>query len=119
MVVNIDCKFGSHLRARREFLRLSLEEVSSAINLTPGYLALVEQGRRSLKLDELYGLLDILKLTLDDHVDMEQFFLEQEIINSLEQLNNDDLRIMLNICKLLINSETKHRQTNSMFFFRI
>jgi len=119
MVVNIDSKLGSRLRARRVFLNLPLEEVASEINLTPGYLALVERGRRSLKLEELSRLLDILKLNLDDLVDEEQFFLEQEIINSFEQLNNDDLRIVLKICKLLISPESKQRQPNSMLFFRI
>lgn len=57
---------GKNIRARRKELNLTLEEVAKRIDKTPGFLALIERGRRSISIKSLRILSDLLDVSMDD-----------------------------------------------------
>lgn len=115
MVVHIGKKTGKVLKEKREYLSMSLEEAASLTGITPGYLSLVEHGRRNLKMVELDKLLEILKMDLDHLIDKEQMALEQKIIDSFDELNTHDMKMLLNTCDFLLKSKSGTQMKKNIF----
>lgn len=61
---------GVRIKERREELKLSLDQVSEFIGTTPGYLALIECGKRIVMTIDMIKLAEILECKIEDFFDV-------------------------------------------------
>ena len=59
-------QIGENIRIRRKNLGLSIEQLSEAIDISVGFLGLVERGQRGLSLNNLFKASSILGCSIDE-----------------------------------------------------
>ena len=59
-------QIGHNIRTRRKKLGLSIEQLSEAIDISVGFLGLVERGDRGLSLNNLFKVSSILGCSIDE-----------------------------------------------------
>ena len=64
--------YGKKLRAAREFLGLTQEQVASSLNLTRNIIVNIENDKRSIKSDELYKFSKLYGITMEEIVSDEK-----------------------------------------------
>ncbi len=57
---------GQRIREERNKRKLTIEELSELINITPAFLGLIERGKRGIRINKLCELADIFNMSLDD-----------------------------------------------------
>ena len=63
---------GEKLRAAREFLGLTQEQVATTLNLTRNIIVNIENDNRSVKADELYKFSKLYGITMEEIVSGEK-----------------------------------------------
>ena len=64
--------WGEKLRAVREFLCLTQDQVASTLNLTRNIIVNIENDKRSIKADELYNFSKLYGITMEEIVSDEK-----------------------------------------------
>ena len=65
-------KSGEKLKAAREFLGLTQEQVASALNMTRNVIVNIENDNRAIKSDELYKFSKLYGITMEEIVSDEK-----------------------------------------------
>lgn len=60
--------YGKKLRAAREFLGLTQDQVASSLNLTRNIIVNIENDKRAIKSDELYKFSKLYGISMEDIV---------------------------------------------------
>lgn len=98
----VKAAIGKSIRERRLSLNLSLEEIAEKMNTSPGYVGLVEAGRRSFSVVQMITLTNILGVTLDELVptnDLENWPQIATIITYLHQMEGTDIERVIRLCE--------------------
>ena len=70
--IDIEAVVRSRLRALRNTLGLSLDELGARTNLSPSTISRVETGKRTISLDILLPLASALQVDLDQLLDVQE-----------------------------------------------
>jgi len=69
---------GKNIRLRRKSLRLTLEQLSEMLDISPNFLGLVETGKRGLSLPRLVKASFVLRCSMDELTKKEGCFLKAD-----------------------------------------
>lgn len=60
------CRIGSRLRKAREAKHLTREQLAEMLDLSDGYIGMLERGERMPKLATFLDIIEVLEVTADD-----------------------------------------------------
>jgi len=63
---NLRAIIGENIRNERTARNISIDELSELIDLTPGFVGLIERGRRGTTPSTLYKLAEVFDIPIDD-----------------------------------------------------
>ena len=104
----MDHKYLGH-RIREERIRLNLtqEKLAEAANITTAYLGQIERGERSLKLDKLISIANILGVTVDyllsDYIEPDEDRQIDQIHQLFHNRTTEEKELAVNMIKLLFS----------------
>ena len=92
---------GERLRAAREFLGLTQEQVASTLNLTRNIVVNIENGNRAIKSDELYKFSKLYGITMEEIVsDEKPINMENQVFaRGFDSLSEKDKKEIINLIK--------------------
>lgn len=93
---------GKNIRERRISVNLSLDDLAEKMKTSPGYVALVERGRRSFTVLQMITLAEIFDVSIDELVqtdNSESWPLITRIIAYLRQMNGTDIEQVISLCE--------------------
>ena len=97
---------GEKLRAAREYLGLTQEQVASTLGMTRNIIVNIENDNRAIKSDELYKLSKLYGLTMEEIVSDEKEEINMDIpvfARSFESLSEKDQKEILNLIRFKNN----------------
>lgn len=97
--------YGEKLRAAREFLGLTQEQVASTLGLTRNIIVNIENDKRAIKSDELYKFSKLYGITMEEIVadDQEIDVTSQMFARGFETLSEKDKQEIINLIKFKNN----------------
>lgn len=102
---------GQRIREERTKYRLTQEQLAEAAEVNESYVGQVERGEKNPSLETVVSIAKSLGVTVDyllqEEVDMEPNHLIHELISIAKGKNPDELRLMINICRM-ISDYTNH-----------
>ncbi len=92
---------GEKLRAAREFLGLTQEQVASTLNLTRNIIVNIENGKRFIKSDELYKFSRLYGITMEEIISEEKEIdmNNQVFARGFDNLSEKDKQEIINLIK--------------------
>ncbi len=92
---------GEKLRAAREFLGLTQDQVASTLNLTRNIIVNIENNKRSIKADELYKFSKLYGITMEEIVSDEKKIdiNDQVFARGFNNLSEKDKQEIINLIK--------------------
>lgn len=104
-------EMGARIRARREMLHMSRDELAQAISVTGKTIANIEYGEKGMTIKNLYKLKQVLGVSIDYLMEGDEGFgsneerrrmLNQNILGSLSVCSVDQLGCMEQIARLYV-----------------
>lgn len=105
---------GRRLRLRRDALGITRDKLAEAIDVTPKFVQDIEYGNKSMSTETLARLSEVLGLTTDyilkgivdeEGQDIERQAVKNNILGSLKVYDNEQLKIMDQVCRLLVEGK--------------
>ena len=105
---------GRRLRLRRDALGITRDKLAEAIDVTPKFVQDIEYGNKVMSTETLARLSEVLGLTTDyilkgivdeEGQDIERQAVKNNILGSLKVYDNDQLKIMDQVCRLLVEGK--------------
>lgn len=105
---------GRRLRLRRDALGITRDKLAEAIDVTPKFVQDIEYGNKGMSTETLARLSEVLGLTTDyilkgivdeEGQDIERQAVKNNILGSLKVYDNDQLKIMDQVCRLLVEGK--------------
>lgn len=105
---------GRRLRLRRDALGITRDKLAEAIDVTPKVVQDIEYGNKGMSTETLARLSEVLGLTTDyilkgivdeEGQDIERQAVKNNILGSLKVYDNDQLKIMDQVCRLLVEGK--------------
>ncbi len=102
---SINVELGKRVRMRREFLRLTREQLAEQVDLSPRFINSLENGSSGVKLESLSRLAEALDTTCDylvcgDRLSHLQFNLEKLLLD----LRHDDRADLYDLLEHMIKT---------------
>ena len=97
--------YGEKLRAAREFLGLTQDQVASTLNLTRNIVVNIENDKRAIKSDELYKFSKLYGVSMEEIVSNENEIdlTNQVFARGFETLSEKDKQEIINLIKFKNN----------------
>ena len=103
---------GLRIKENRQLKNLTQEELAELIELTPGYMSLIETGRKKASLETLLSISNALNVTLNELLTGNQILLDidynREIAELMSGCNEYERRMLFEIMRtarsVLINN---------------
>ena len=104
-MLNENYQYGSKIKEYRINMGLTQNEVAEALNVTPGYICNVENGRTAMSLRILTYYAKLMKVSLDSLVgelesDYRATALDREILEQIAKLSDENKKKLLNTLKI-------------------
>lgn len=105
---------GRRLRLRRDALGITRDKLAEAIDVTLKFVQDIEYGNKGMSTETLARLSEVLGLTTDyilkgivdeEGQDIERQAVKNNILGSLKVYDNDQLKIMDQVCRLLVEGK--------------
>ena len=105
---------GRRLRLRRDALGITRDKLAEAIDVTPKFVQDIEYVNKGMSTETLARLSEVLGLTTDyilkgivdeEGQDIERQAVKNNILGSLKVYDNDQLKIMDQVCRLLVEGK--------------
>lgn len=105
---------GRRIRLKRDGLGMTRDKLAEAIDVTPKFIQDIEYGNKGMSTETLVRLSEALGLTTDyilkgivdeEGQDIERQAVKNDILGSLKAYDNDQLKIMDQVCKLLVEGK--------------
>ena len=105
---------GRRLRLRRDALGITRDKLAEAIDVKPKFVQDIEYGNKGMSTETLARLSEVLGLTTDyilkgivdeEGQDIERQAVKNNILGSLKVYDNDQLKIMDQVCRLLVEGK--------------
>lgn len=101
---------GEVIREKRQSMKMSLEELSSLASISPGYLGLIERGKRAGQLSTLIRLCAALSCSISELIDIKELDYDEsgphshawQLLAHLDALNmnqSEDMDFVIEIVK--------------------
>ncbi len=92
---------GDKLRAAREFLGLTQDQVASTLNLTRNIIVNIENNKRAIKADELYNFSKLYGITMEEIVsDEKEVDMDSQVFSrGFDNLSEKDKKEIINLIK--------------------
>lgn len=104
---------GKRIREERTKLRLTQEQLAEAAEVNESYIGQVERTEKNPSLETVVNIANALGVTVDyllqEEVHVEPNSLINELISVTKDKNPDELRLMLNICRMISEHSSKLR----------
>lgn len=96
---------GKKLKAVREFLGLTQDQVASTLNLTRNIIVNIENDKRSIKADELYNFSKLYGITMEEIVSDEKEIdmNDRMFARGFDSLSEKDKQEIINLIKFKNN----------------
>ncbi len=98
-------KFAKNLKALRKSKHLTQEQLAESVNVDFRYISLLENAKSFPSCDLIERIVNALQITYSDLFDFENELsrcdMEKIIINSLEKIDDKDIKIIYNLIKQL------------------
>ncbi|MDI6915972.1 MAG: helix-turn-helix transcriptional regulator [Desulfitobacteriaceae bacterium] len=96
---------GQRIREERTKYRLTQEQLAEAAEINESYIGQVERGEKNPSLETVVSIANSLGVTVDfllqEEVNVEPNNLINELISIAKDKDPDELRLMLNICRMI------------------
>lgn len=90
-------EMGARIRARREALNMSREELAKKLAVTPKTIANIEYGEKGMTLKNLYKMKQILGVSIDYLLEGDQAF---ESAEDKRKMLNENIMSSLSVCSV-------------------
>ena len=90
-------EMGARIRARREALNMSREELAKKLAVTPKTIANIEYGEKGMTLKNLYKMKRILGVSIDYLLEGDQAF---ESAEDKRKMLNENIMSSLSVCSV-------------------
>ena len=87
MKKELNIQIGERIRRRREFLKMTREELAELVGVSALFMSYIETGRKGMSLATLKKLCEVLCLSADEVLLGHQQELGEELMDLLEQLD--------------------------------
>lgn len=103
---------GENIRQSRLKLNLTQEQLAEKVDISTSYMGRIERGERSLPLDTLIRISNILNVSVDtllqDSINTDNDVLIMTQINQLiSKLNGNDKKLIIDMIKLMVSHLNK------------
>ena len=105
---------GRRIRIKRDNINMTRDKLAEAIDVTPKFIQDIEYGNKGMSIETLARLSEALGLTTDyilkgivdeEGQDIERQAVKNNILGSLKVYDNDQLKIMDQVCRLLVEGK--------------
>ena len=105
---------GRRIRIKRDNINMTRDNLAEAIDVTPKFIQDIEYGNKGMSIETLARLSEALGLTTDyilkgivdeEGQDIERQAVKNNILGSLKIYDNDQLKIMDQVCRLLVEGK--------------
>ena len=105
---------GRRIRIKRDNINMTRDKLAEAIDVTPKFIQDIEYGNKGMSIETLARLSEALGLTTDyilkgivdeEGQDIERQAVKNNILGSLKIYDNDQLKIMDQVCRLLVEGK--------------
>ena len=102
---------GRRIRIKRDNINMTRDKLAEAIDVTPKFIQDIEYGNKGMSIETLARLSEALGLTTDyilkgivdeEGQDIERQAVKNDILGSLKVYDNDQLKVMDQVCRLLV-----------------
>ena len=102
---------GRRIRIKRDNINMTRDKLEEAIDVTPKFIQDIEYGNKGMSIETLARLSEALGLTTDyilkgivdeEGQDIERQAVKNDILGSLKVYDNDQLKVMDQVCRLLV-----------------
>lgn len=104
---------GQRIRDERTKLRYTQEQLAEAAAINESYIGQIERGEKNPSLETVVSIANALGVTVDyllqEEVHVESNSLVEELISVVKDKDPDELRLMLNICRMISEHSSKLR----------
>lgn len=104
---------GKRIREERTKYRLTQEQLAEVAEVNESYIGQVERGEKNPSLETLVSIAKSLGVTVDyllqEEVSFEPNSLVNELIAIAKDKDPDQLRLMINICRMISDYSSKLR----------
>lgn len=105
---------GQRIREERTKYRLTQEQLAEVAEVNESYVGQVERGEKNPSLETVVSIANSLGVTVDyllqEEVNVEPNSLINELISITKDKDHDELRLMLNICRMISEYSSKIRK---------
>lgn len=105
---------GQRIREERTKYRLTQEQLAEAADINESYVGQVERGEKNPSLETVVSIANSLGVTVDyllqEEVKVEPNNLINELIAIAKDRDPDQLRLMINICRMISEYSSKIRK---------
>ena len=105
---------GQRIREERTKYRLTQEQLAEVAEVNESYVGQVERGEKNPSLETVVSIANSLGVTVDyllqEEVNVEPNGLINELISITKDKDPDELRLMLNICRMISDYSSKIRK---------
>jgi len=104
---------GHRIREERTKYRLTQEQLAEIAEVNESYIGQVERGEKNPSLETVVSLAKSLGVTVDyllqEEVNVEPNSLINELISITKDKDSDEIRLMINICRMISEYTNKIR----------
>ncbi len=100
-------RMKNHLRAWREFRKMSQEEVADRVGTAKGVISLLENGKRPLSDKWLHKLAAVLDTRPGHLLDLDPSEIDNDIIDIWAHIGKDDRAQAVNILRTFVKTGTR------------
>lgn len=105
---------GLRIKENRMLKKITQEELAELIEISPGFMSLIETGRKRPSLDTLLAICRVLEITLNELLTGNQIPLETDYCSDLSAIvapcNEDEKRLIYDITKAVRDSLINRRK---------
>lgn len=98
---------GQQIRARRQYLKLTQEQLAERMDVSTTYIGLVERGERSITLEKLMLLADCLQVSLSDLLELssqtQAAQKERELQYLWQKATDGEKDLILSVAQTILN----------------
>ena len=107
---------GTRIKEQRQRRMLTQQQLAEKVNLTPGFISRIENGKKKPSLEVLLSICEALNITLNDLLVGNQIPQESdynaEFTELLSHYNESERRLIFEITKALHQIINKHEDNN-------
>lgn len=105
---------GRRIRIKRDNINMTRDKLAEAIDVTPKFIQDIKYGNKGMSIETLARLSEALGLTTDyilkgivdeEGQDIERQAVKNNILGLLKIYDNDQLKIMDQVCRLLVEGK--------------